>query len=203
MSSRQPRQRFRLLLLLPLLLHHGAPAVAADPAPPATPPAGVLTPVPALAPGAAPDTTPPLSGKEQQMLERIRQLKAPRWRSFGVCRYDWGGWRLSEAGVRATASECGEPPAGSGVAVHCDTLRVARRIGEGPWEPWRLPLSTEESKTLGGEDRMVASLCANVAPSSPSAPAAGAKGGQTRPLKVPPPATPPAPTGSKARTKAV
>jgi hypothetical protein len=58
-------------------------------------------------------------------------------------------------------------------------------------------------QTLGGEDRMVANLCANVAPSTPTAPAAGSKSGETRPLKVPPPATPPSPAGGKARTKAV
>jgi len=202
MSCRPLRLPPPLLLLLPLLLP-GTGAAAPVPAPPATPPAGGLAPVPAIAPGGTPGTTPPPSSKEQQVLERIRQMKTPRWRSFGVCRYDWGGWRMSEAGVRATASECGEPPATSSVAVHCDTLRVARRIGEAPWEPWRLPLSAEESKTLGGEDRMVASLCANVAPSAPAAPAAGSKSGQTRPLKVPPPATPPSPAGGKARTKAV
>ncbi|MFM7393550.1 MAG: hypothetical protein ACKO22_04100 [Cyanobium sp.] len=202
MSCRSLRLSSSLLLLLPLLLS-GPAAAAPAPAPPATPPNGALTPVPAIAPGGAPGTTTPPSGKEQQVLDRIRQLKAPRWRSFGVCRYDWGGWRMSEAGVRATAAECGEPPAASSVAVHCDTLRVARRIGDGPWEPWRLPLSSEESKTLGGEDRMVANLCANVAPSTPAAPAAGSKPAETRPLKVPPPATPPSPTGAKARTKAV
>ncbi|MCS5699926.1 hypothetical protein NZK32_12850 [Cyanobium sp. FGCU-52] len=190
------------LVLLPLLIA-GSAAAAPVPEPPATPPAGALTPVPAVAPSVTPGTTPPPSSKEQQVLERIRQMKAPRWRSFGVCRYDWGGWRMSEAGVRATAAECGEPSAASSVAVHCDTLRVARRIGDGPWEPWRLPLSTDESKTLGGEDRMVANLCANLAPSAPAAPAAGTRSGQTRPLKVPPPATPPAPAGGKARTKAV
>jgi hypothetical protein len=200
MCSRLPRLPFRLLLL-PLLLS-GAAAVAAGPETPATPPAGALTPVPAMAPGGASNTTAPLSGKEQQVLERIRQLKTPRWRSFGVCRYDWGGWRMSEAGVRATASECGEPPVASSTAVHCDTLRVARRIGDGPWEPWRLPLSTDESKSLGGEDRMVASLCANLSPVVPSSPAPSAKEGQTRPLKLPPPATPPAPAGGKAPTKA-
>ena len=172
MSSRPLRLSSSLLLLLPLLLS-GPAAAAPVQAPPATPPAGALTPVPAISPGGAPGITPPPSSKEQQVLDRIRQMKAPRWRSFGVCRYDWGGWRMSEAGVRATAAECGEPPSTSSVAVHCDTLRVARRIGDAPWEPWRLPLSTEESKTLGGEDRMVANLCANIAPSTPPSPAGG------------------------------
>lgn len=132
------------------------------------------------------------------MLERIRQLKAPRWRSFGACRYDWSGWRLSEAGVRATASECGEPAVASGIAVHCESLRVARRNGEGPWEPWRLPLANEESKSLGGEDRMVASLCANV--TTPAAPAGG-KATPPQPLKTPPALPAGSGAGSKNRTK--
>jgi hypothetical protein len=132
---------------------------------------------------ATPSGPPTPSSREQQVLERIRQLKAPRWRSFGACRYDWSGWRLSEAGVRATASECGEPPVASGVAVHCESLRIARRNGEAPWEPWRLPLASDESKTLGGEDRMVASLCANV--TTPLAPS-GSQAAPPGPLKSPP-----------------
>ncbi|MCP9804412.1 hypothetical protein KBY75_12630 [Cyanobium sp. T1G-Tous] len=34
------------------------------------------------------------STKEQAILDKIRQLKAPRWKNFGSCRYDWGAWRL-------------------------------------------------------------------------------------------------------------
>ncbi|MEB3321400.1 MAG: hypothetical protein VKI81_01095 [Synechococcaceae cyanobacterium] len=140
------------------------------------PPAAVIgQPTP---PGAAPATTAPAAGaptdtgaSEREILDRIRQLKTSPWRSFGVCRYDWRNWRLGDGGVRVTAVECGEPPQKGSVAVHCDTLRINRRMGEGAWEPWRLPYSVEESKVSGGEDLMVASLCANVRPTSPPPPA--------------------------------
>lgn len=119
------------------------------------------------APGAVPGTAggdSEISPKEKELLERIRRMKAPRWRSFGVCRYDWSAWRLSEGGVRSTDVECGTPPVKGTVAVHCDTLRVTRRAEDGSWKPWRLPLSMDESAEMGGEDVMVASLCANLRP---------------------------------------
>jgi len=150
---------------------------------------------PALKPEAAavPDTsgagesgaTP--SSKEKELLERIRKLKAPRWRSFGPCRYDWSAWRLSEGDVRSTAVECGEPPVQASVAVHCPSLKLTRRTGSGAWEDWRLPLSADESKTIGGEDRMIASLCANAKPATGAA-------------TVTPPKTPPA-AGGPAKPK--
>lgn len=104
--------------------------------------------------------------KEQQLLERIRLLKAPRWRSYGVCRYDWSAWRLTDGGVRTTDVECGADNSRAVVAVHCDTLQVSRREGEGAWSVWRLPLAAAESKTTGGEDLMVAALCAHIKPSA-------------------------------------
>lgn len=113
-------------------------------------------------------------------------------RTFGVCRYDWGAWRLSEKGVRSTSSECGEPPIRGTVAVYCDTLQINRRVAEGPWEGWRLPYSAAESPLLGEEDRMVATLCANVKPSAPS----------VRPAAPPPlgnPAAPAAPSPAKKK----
>jgi hypothetical protein len=130
-----------------------------------------------------------MSPKEQEVLERIRQLKTPRWRSFGVCRYDWGAWRLSEGGVRFTAVECGDPPLKGSVAVHCDTLRINRRSTDGAWESWRLPQTAEESRLNGGEDLMVASLCANLRPSPPSARTAPSSAPPSL-AKPPPPATP-------------
>jgi hypothetical protein len=154
--------------------------------------AQALTPASAEAstPAQAPLTpgSPALGPREKQVLEKIRQMKVPRWRSYGVCRYDWAAWRLSGGGVRVTAAECGEPPVASSVAVHCDTLRVTRRLAEGsPWDPWRLPFASGESTAYGGEDLMVASLCANV--TNTPAPAAGAK---------PQPGSPP-PLPAKAR----
>jgi hypothetical protein len=158
------RQRFvALLAALPLGL---LPRASAQVLPPAPAPASLVAPAsapaqpglqPAVAPG-APDPT----AREKDLLERIRVLKTPRLRSYGTCRYDWGGWRLNEKGVRSTSSECGNPPIRGTVAVFCDTLQINRRVEEGPWEGWRLPYSVEESPTLGGEDRLVASLCANV-----------------------------------------
>ncbi|MFO7628260.1 MAG: hypothetical protein R6W06_01840 [Prochlorococcaceae cyanobacterium] len=115
------------------------------------------------------------TAREKELLERIRQLKSPRWRAFGPCRYDWGGWRLLENGVRTTALECGEPVQKGMVAVHCDTLRMNRRFGEAAWEEWRLPRSQQDSPQQGSEDLMVASLCANARPLPPAAAAPAAK----------------------------
>jgi hypothetical protein len=127
-----------------------------------------------------------LTPREEQVLKRIQELKGSAWRSFGACRYDWGSWRLSGGGVRVTLAECGDPPARSGVAVHCETLKVARRSGEDSWEAWRLPLSIKESKDLGGEDLMVASLCANLAAPSQAAPAQAApKPAESKPAARP------------------
>lgn len=151
----------------------------------------------------APDQTPPTqqaepnqqaspNQKEQQLLERIRQLKAPRWRSYGVCRYDWSAWRLTDGGVRTTDAECGADNSRAVVAVHCDTLQVSRREGEGAWSAWRLPLAAAESKTSGGEDLMVAALCANIKPSAaPTAsPTAAPAPMQTKPAASKPAAKP-------------
>jgi hypothetical protein len=177
-----------LLSSLPLLpaAAPAAPANTAAPASPATP--GMPAPV------AAPAATPAageggLTGRERELLERIRQLKAPRLRSFGNCRYDWGAWRLNEKAVRSTASECGDPPTRGTVAVYCDTLQINRRVEEGPWEGWRLPYNAGESPLLGDEERMVATLCANVKPSVPS----------TRPSTPPPLGGPAAPAGPASK----
>ena len=55
-----------------------------------------------------------------------------------------------------------DPPIRGTVAVYCDTLQINRRAGEASWEGWRLPFTAEDSPLLGGEDRLVAALCANV-----------------------------------------
>lgn len=112
--------------------------------------------------------SPSLSDKEKALLQRINALKAPRWRQFGACRYDWTAWKVMPDGVRITAVQCGrvanEAEASESVAVHCDTLKLSTRSGDQPWSSWRLPLSAEESSSRGAEDRMVAALCANVQP---------------------------------------
>ncbi len=85
----------------------------------------------------APPAASGLSDKEKALLQKINALKAPRWRPFGACNYDWSAWKLMAAGVRTTSVQCGgtttagnsaEPAATSNtasVAVHCDTLKLS------------------------------------------------------------------------------
>lgn len=164
-------------------------------APPPLPSKPALKPEASQAPSSSgsPEAGVTPSSKEQEVLERIRKLKAPRWRSFGPCRYDWSAWRLSEGDVRSTAVECGEPPVTGSVAVHCATLKLSRRSGAASWEEWRLPLSEDESKVVGGEDRMVATLCANARPSAVTPAPSPTK---------PPPATTGSGTPAKPKAKA-
>ena len=124
-------------------------------------------------PTPAPETTTPptssLSDKEKAVLQKIHALKAPRWRSFGACRYDWAGWKLMPDGVRTTAVQCGAaaaaaPAQADKVAVYCDTFKLSVRTGDQAWSAWRLPFSAAESPARGGEDQMVAALCANATP---------------------------------------
>lgn len=116
-----------------------------------------------------------LSPAETKVLEQIRQLKGQQWRVFGACRYSWGSWRMGDNDVRLTDVQCGAEWAVKGtIAVHCASLRVNRKLADGAWEAWRLPLGGDESTSSGGEDRMVAALCANIAPSARPAPAAAA-----------------------------
>ena len=99
------------------------------------------------APAKAPQAAPPssastgdsgLSEKEKALLQRISALKAPRWRTFGACRYDWAGWKLMPDGVRTTSVQCGPETAATttgaapaaSVAVHCDTLKLSLRSGD-------------------------------------------------------------------------
>jgi hypothetical protein len=140
--------------------------------------------------------SPAANPQEQQMLDRIKQLKGEQWRSFGACRYAWARWRMGENGVRITQLQCGPDFAEKGiVAVHCDTLRINRKIGEAAWETWRLPLSSDESSSSGGEDRMVAALCANLkpVPTPTPAPPPEAKPSPAKPAPSAPPEAKPAP----------
>lgn len=130
-----------------------------------------------------------LSPAETRLLEQIRQLKGQQWRVFGACRYSWGGWRMGDNDVRLTDVQCGAEWAVKGtIAVHCASLRVNRKMGEGDWEAWRLPLAGDESTSSGGEDRMVATLCANITPAAKPAPAP-----TPTPAPAPTPAAAPAP----------
>lgn len=203
-SCRGQRLQSRLLqalmvqaLLLPgLLLSAGAqpanPTGNSNPTatPQATPRSGAEAESPAAegkSPAAEGTGENGLSAKEKALLQQIRSLKAPRWRRFGACRYDWSGWRLAPEGVRTTSAQCGEPPAADTVAVHCATLKVSRRVGQEAWSKWRLPMAAAESSSVGGEDLMVAALCANAQPIP-----------ETKPEKKPE-AKPEAASGSKSQ----
>ena len=102
------------LLLVAALALSAAPLAAANgqEAPARLEPTGSQEAAPASAAGSgvsAPATPAPavdatgLSEKEKAMLQKINALKAPRWRPFGACRYDWAGWKLMADGVRTTA----------------------------------------------------------------------------------------------------
>lgn len=169
--------RCSLLVLASTLV--ALPALAATPEGPRAPGTDTAAPAPAsTAPASStpasttPATaTPTVTPREQQLLERIQQLKGDQWRSFGVCRYAWARWRMGENGVRLTEVQCGPDGAQKGtVAVHCDSLRINRKMAESNWETWRLPLTVKESTASGGEDLMVASLCANIKPTATPAP---------------------------------
>jgi hypothetical protein len=166
---------------------------------------------------AAPTTTAPavdatgLSEKEKALLQKINALKAPRWQAFGACRYDWAGWKLMADGVRTTSVKCGPEtattPDGSAatasVAVHCDTLKLSVRTGDQAWSGWRLPYAASESKERGGEDLMVASLCANAKqipkpqPAPPPAVTPAAKPNPTPARKKPTATSPQKPSATK------
>jgi hypothetical protein len=157
-------------------------------------------PVQAEAP-ARPTAAEEATAREKELLERIQQMKTPQWRSFGACRYSWTTWRLSDKGVRTTSFECGSPPVTGSVGVYCPSLKISRRVADGDWEPWRLPLSMQESSTQGGEDAMVASLCANVKPAPAASSSPPSAGGATpvKPAKTTTPAKP-TPSGKPAST---
>jgi hypothetical protein len=87
-----------------------------------------------------------------------------------------------DGAVRTTDVECGQDSVKAKVAVHCETLQVSRQEGEASWSAWRLPYGSGESKSSGGEDRMVASLCANI---QPGAPASTAQPSQSKPNPAP------------------
>ena len=167
------------------------PAVAQEPA--ASSPA-TTTAAPGAATTASPGAETPVAGdssglsdKEKALLQKLNALKAPRWRPFGPCQYDWSAWRLLPEGVRITSVQCGaatvadkEKPApaatvSDSVAVHCDSLKLSIKGADQPWTSWRLPYSAAESTARGGEDLMVVALCAN-----------------SKPIPKPQPATPPA-----------
>ncbi|MFZ0408598.1 MAG: LysM domain-containing protein [Cyanobium sp.] len=108
-----------------------------------------------------PPPSKPLSPKEQALLDRIRSNSDNAWRRYGVCNYDWGGWKLAGNGVRTTSAECGGSDNHWIVGVSCARLKVNRFRSDSGWQVWERP-SGPENKFRAGEDEMMAALCANV-----------------------------------------
>ena len=172
-----------------------AQAEPSSPAPTITPAAGGGTPVPSPAVQAQPSsgTVAPPSGKptsaQQAVLDRIRRLRDGDLRRFGNCSYRWDRWKLQPDGSRTTSYSCeGSQIVNHTIGVNCSKLQInsynpdAERNGSserGGWGTWRLPAA-------GGEEQMVATLCANALPipasaSSTSGAAAPAAGAATKP----------------------
>ena len=192
------------VLLLPgTALAQTEPSNATPTVPPA---AGSETPVPTPAAPAQPAgvNAPPSSAKptsaQQAVLDRIRRLRDGDQRRFGTCSYRWDRWKLQPDGSRTTSYSCeGSPPiVNHTIGVNCSKLQInsfnpnADRSGSserGAWGSWRLPAP-------GGEEQMVATLCANALPLP--APASGTTGTSTAPTGA---ATAPRP-GTAAPTSA-
>lgn len=165
------------LLLLSALLLPGAAIAQSEPLPPS--PASTET-------APRPDATrpaeqaqppvPPTAGMkptaaQQAVLDRIRKLRDGDQRRFGDCSYRWDRWKLQPNGSRTTSYSCeGRQIVDHTIGVNCSKLQIntynpaAERSGSserGAWGSWRLP-------DPGGEEQMVATLCANALPPPPS-----------------------------------
>lgn len=102
---------------------------------------------------------------QQDLLQRIRAARESVSRIFGACTYRWDGWRLVANGVRITTYSCKESgDAQYTIGVSCASLKVnqfrpsleaAAGSGGWVWSAWRHPQA-------GGEEEMVAALCANL-----------------------------------------
>ena len=111
---------------------------------------------------------------QRALLERIRKERDGDLRTFDQCRYRWDTWKLQAGGVRTTTYSCQRSEIlDHTIGVSCDTLKLnvyrpVTPLGQTPerwaWSAWRLP-------EAGGEEQMVASLCANALP-APAKPAA-------------------------------
>ena len=141
----------------------------------------VLAPLPAMAqlepdPAPAAEAVKPLSPKEQAVLDRIRKERDGDLRTFGTCSYRWDAWKLQAGGVRTTTYSCQRSEIlDHTIGVSCSALKLSTYrpvtpLGQTPerwaWSTWRLP-------EAGGEEQMVAALCANALPAP--APAAETK----------------------------
>ncbi len=172
----------------------------------ATPTPTPTVPAPPISPASPASGSPPASssGKpttaQQAVLDRIRRLRDGDLRRFGTCSYRWDRWKLQPDGSRTTGYSCeGSQIVNHTIGVNCSKLQInsynpnAERSGSserGSWGTWRLP-------EAGGEEQMVATLCANALPipasaSSPSASGAAAPAAGAAARTAPPAATAPA-----------
>ena len=106
---------------------------------------------------------------QQAVLDRIRKARDGDLRTFGTCHYRWDTWKLQAGGVRTTTYSCQRSEIlDHTIGVSCSTLKLSvyrpvTPLGQTPerwaWSAWRLP-------EAGGEEQMVAALCANVSASA-------------------------------------
>lgn len=197
-----------LLLLISTALLLQSQALAAPPATtpaPAAPTAAPSEAEPAAAPVPPPAADPPADTRtpnkaERSVLERIRRLRDGDSRRYGSCSYRWDRWKLLKDGTRTTQYSCGEAKAEGSqavtsdqqlVGVNCTKLQIntTSRIAateEQPqrwvWGRWRLPAA-------GGEEQMVAALCANALP-VPVVPAGTPSGAASSGVKTAGPSRP-------------
>jgi hypothetical protein len=126
---------------------------------------------------------------QQAVLDRIRRLRDGDQRRFGSCSYRWDRWKLLGDGNRTTTYSCENTQiVDRTIGVNCSKLQinsydpVAQASGKAEawdWGHWRLPQA-------GGEEQMVATLCANALP-APPAPAGSRQTSAPSP-QAPPPA---------------
>jgi hypothetical protein len=188
------------------LLHPGlalAQTEPGSPTPTMTPAAGGGTPAPSPAVQTQPSSNmvAPPSGKptsaQQAVLDRIRRLRDGDLRRFGNCSYRWDRWKLHADGTRTTSYSCeGGSIVDRTIGVNCSKLQinsydpVRQSAGNGDnktdnkpdgwaWGTWRLPQA-------GGEEQMVATLCANALP-IPPAPTKAGDGAAPTTKTAPPP----------------
>lgn len=171
----------------------GAPATAA----PAAPAAMTVTPtLPPASGSTAPSSARPTPA-QQAVLDQIRRLRDGDQRRFGSCSYRWDRWKLHADGTRTTSYSCeGGSIVDRTIGVNCSKLQinsydpVRQSAGNGDnktdnkpngwaWGTWRLPQA-------GGEEQMVATLCANALP-IPPAPTKAGDGAAPTTKTAPPP----------------
>jgi hypothetical protein len=151
---------------------------AGSPAAPPQPPGGSAPPAaqPQPASTSAPASGTKPTSAQQAVLDRIRRLRDGDQRRFGNCSYRWDRWKLQPDGSRTTSYSCeGSPPiVNHTIGVNCSKLQInsfnpsaehSDTAQRGSWGSWRLPAA-------GGEEQMVATLCANALPLPAGAPAA-------------------------------